>query len=170
MTAPIIEQIRALQQKGGTLWLELSNGRVVQLESIHSVATTESIVGLLREGDFEFIAAGHISAVGAGVHPQLQKKLQQLRTERRAEALKRFEEKPLSDSQNSPTTKRATTSEALLDSTEVAQILQVSLPTLQRWVRRGWIPAIKMPGGRGRLRFEATEIQKFIRRRTSGKL
>lgn len=67
-------------------------------------------------------------------------------------------------------TRAAITFDQLLDSTEVAQILQVSLPTLQRWVRRGWIPAIKMPGGRGRLRFEAAEIQAFIRRRTSGKL
>jgi excisionase family DNA binding protein len=58
----------------------------------------------------------------------------------------------------------------LLDAVEVSEILKVSLPTLQRWVRRGWIPAIKMPGGRGRLRFEAAEIQKFIQRRTSGKL
>jgi excisionase family DNA binding protein len=67
-------------------------------------------------------------------------------------------------------TRAAISFDQLLDSTEVAQILQVSLPTLQRWVRRGWIPAIKMPGGRGRLRFEASEIQAFIRRRTSGKL
>jgi excisionase family DNA binding protein len=67
-------------------------------------------------------------------------------------------------------TRAAISFDQLLDSTEVAQILQVSLPTLQRWVRRGWIPAIKMPGGRGRLRFEAAEIQAFIRRRTSGKL
>jgi excisionase family DNA binding protein len=62
------------------------------------------------------------------------------------------------------------TFDKLLDSTEVAGILQVSLPTLQRWARRGWIPAIKMPGGRGRLRFAAADIQNFIRRRTSGKL
>jgi excisionase family DNA binding protein len=60
--------------------------------------------------------------------------------------------------------------EQLLDSTEVAEILKTSLATIQRWARRGWIPAIKMPGGRGHLRFEAAEIQKFIRRRTSGKL
>jgi excisionase family DNA binding protein len=67
-------------------------------------------------------------------------------------------------------TRAAISFDQLLDSTEVAHILQVSLPTLQRWARRGWIPAIKMPGGRGRLRFEASEIQAFIRRRTSGKL
>jgi excisionase family DNA binding protein len=47
--------------------------------------------------------------------------------------------------------------------------LGITLPTLQRWVRRGWIPAIKMPGGRGKLRFEPAEIQAFIRRNTSGK-
>ena len=65
---------------------------------------------------------------------------------------------------------KAISFEALLDSTEVAQILGVSLPTLQRWVRRGWVPAIKLPGGRGRLRFELADIQAFLRRRTTGKL
>ena len=67
-------------------------------------------------------------------------------------------------------TTNAITFQALLDSTEVAEILGVSLPTLQRWVRRGWVPAIKMPGGRGRLRFEPTDIQAFLKRRTTGKL
>jgi excisionase family DNA binding protein len=58
--------------------------------------------------------------------------------------------------------------EELLDSTEVAQFLRITLPTLQRWVRRGWIPAIKMPGGRGHLRFEPAGTQAFIRRNISG--
>jgi excisionase family DNA binding protein len=62
------------------------------------------------------------------------------------------------------------TREPLLNSTEVAQILRVSLPTLQKWVRLGCVPAIKLPGGRGRLRFKLAEIEAFLRRRTSGVL
>jgi hypothetical protein len=86
MSASIIEQIRALQQKGESFWLELSNGRIIQVYSTHSIATTERIVAVLSGDDFELIAAEHISAVGNAIHPKVEKELQ----ERRAEAMKRF--------------------------------------------------------------------------------
>jgi ABC-type cobalamin/Fe3+-siderophores transport system ATPase subunit len=88
MNAAIIDQIRALQQKGGSFWLELSNARVVQIYSSYSVATNETIVAVLHDDDFELLVAEHITAVGTGVHSQVQKQLR----ERRAEAMKRFEE------------------------------------------------------------------------------
>jgi hypothetical protein len=84
LDAPIIDQIRALQQKGGSFWLELSNGRIVQIYSTHSVATAEKIIAVLGNDDFELIAAEHIIAVGNAVHPKVQKDLQ----ERRAEIMK----------------------------------------------------------------------------------
>jgi excisionase family DNA binding protein len=58
--------------------------------------------------------------------------------------------------------------ELWLDSRQAAQILGVAIPTLQRWVRRGWIPAMKMPGGRGKLRFERGDIEQWKRKRTVG--
>jgi hypothetical protein len=90
--APIIDQIRALQQKGGSFWLELSNGRIVQVYNTNTIATTERIVAVLGDGDFELIAAEHIIAVGNAIHPKVQKELEERRAVIRAEAMKRFGE------------------------------------------------------------------------------
>jgi hypothetical protein len=74
MIAPIIEQIRGLQQKGEcNFWLELSSGRVIQLYSKHSAATTASMVAVLYDDGFELISAEHITSVGTGVHAEIQK-------------------------------------------------------------------------------------------------
>jgi excisionase family DNA binding protein len=58
----------------------------------------------------------------------------------------------------------------IMTTKDVAKALGVELRTVQRWVRRGSLPAIKLPGGRGEFRFEPAEIEKWKRRRTSGKL
>jgi excisionase family DNA binding protein len=65
---------------------------------------------------------------------------------------------------------RAITFEKLLDSKEVAKILGMSKATVQRWAARGWLPSIKLPGGRGRFKFDPSDIETFLKRRTSGKL
>jgi hypothetical protein len=75
MSAPIIEQIRVLQQKGEDFWLELSNGRIVQLYTKFSLASTSAMVAVLYDNGFELIVAEQIVAVGPGVHAEIQKQL-----------------------------------------------------------------------------------------------
>ena len=50
----------------------------------------------------------------------------------------------------------------LLNSNEVCSLLNVHLKTLQRWVREGKIPFIRL---HGRNRFRASAVEAFIRDR-----
>lgn len=71
-----IGSIRALQKEASNFWMELSSGRIVQIYSVASVATTEEGVGILWErGAFEVIAADQIIAVGKGMHAETEERI-----------------------------------------------------------------------------------------------
>jgi excisionase family DNA binding protein len=57
-------------------------------------------------------------------------------------------------------------SERLLATREVSDRLGVSTETVLRWVRRGELPAIRLPGGA--LRFRETDLEAWLAARTSG--
>jgi excisionase family DNA binding protein len=50
--------------------------------------------------------------------------------------------------------------ERLLTSEEVCEALKISKPTLYRWIRRGWIRAVTLPGQR--IRIPEEEIRKIV--------
>jgi excisionase family DNA binding protein len=50
--------------------------------------------------------------------------------------------------------------ERLLTSEEVCETLKISKPTLYRWIRRGWIRAVTLPGQR--IRIPEEEIRKIV--------
>lgn len=50
----------------------------------------------------------------------------------------------------------------LLTTAEVAARFRVTPAAVTRWARLGYIPAIKLPGGRGRLRFRAVDVAAFL--------
>jgi hypothetical protein len=80
--APILDQIRALQRSAANFYIELDNGRIVQVYEPATVATTEDCLGILsNRSGFEIIAAEHIVAVGSGVHPTEEEKRRQRLTE-----------------------------------------------------------------------------------------
>jgi hypothetical protein len=81
----MIDQIRYLQsrQPFETFALELTTGRVIQINERHMVATVEGAqyvdgaVGVLHEkGSFEVISVGHIVNVSAGVHRKVKDELE----------------------------------------------------------------------------------------------
>ena len=83
----IIAQIRALQAEHKEFWLELPSGRLVQIYRPHSVATTDSLVGILQESDgFYVVSANQIVSVEPGVHASETARLEA----RKAELEKRF--------------------------------------------------------------------------------
>lgn len=49
----------------------------------------------------------------------------------------------------------------LLTPHDVAELLQVSVPTVQRWVREGTLPAVKI---RRKLRFDPDQIDKAVKK------
>lgn len=49
-----------------------------------------------------------------------------------------------------------------MDLAEVAEILNISVQTLRRWIRRGKLPAVKL--AYNVFRIEAEEVDKFIER------
>lgn len=50
----------------------------------------------------------------------------------------------------------------LITSSEVAQLLQVSVPTINRWAGSGRLPvAHKLPGIRGAYLFRREDVQRF---------
>jgi excisionase family DNA binding protein len=55
--------------------------------------------------------------------------------------------------------------EPLLTAREVAVLVGVSSETVLRWVRRGELPAIRLPGGA--LRFPAQAIEKWLAARAT---
>jgi len=57
---------------------------------------------------------------------------------------------------------RSEVSEKLMDLAEVAEILNISVQTLRRWIRRGKLPAVKL--AYNVFRIEAEEVDKFIER------
>lgn len=84
---PIIRQIRALQQSDRDLWIELSNGRLIQVYAAKtSLATTDSIIGILDGDGFDLIQANQVVSVGGGFHA----KEVERREKRKAEAQKLF--------------------------------------------------------------------------------
>ena len=54
--------------------------------------------------------------------------------------------------------------EEYLTTKEVAKILQVHLITVQRWIRRGWLPAIRI-GRQYRVKLEDIEKAKVKKRK-----
>ena len=54
----------------------------------------------------------------------------------------------------------------LLTAREVADTFGMSAETLLRWVRRGDLPAIRLPGGA--IRFRADELDRWIEDRATG--
>lgn len=54
--------------------------------------------------------------------------------------------------------------ETFLTSAQVALRFKVSTGTVTRWHRLGYLPAAKMPGLRGRLRFNPEDVQAFAER------
>lgn len=57
----------------------------------------------------------------------------------------------------------------LLDSEQTAHYLHINKVTVQRWARLGLIPAIKLPGGRGKFRFKSDDVEEFVNSRLSGR-
>jgi hypothetical protein len=64
--APILDQIRTLQKSTENFYIELDNGRIIQVYEPASVATSEDCLGILsNRSGFEIIAAEHIVAVAS---------------------------------------------------------------------------------------------------------
>jgi hypothetical protein len=92
----MIDQIRHLQSKVPfeTFALELSNGRVIQVDGPHQVATAsgrhvtdKGVIGVLYDtGRFEVINANLLASISVGLHPKVAKEL----SEKMAEVKKRF--------------------------------------------------------------------------------
>ncbi len=57
---------------------------------------------------------------------------------------------------------------ALLTARHVAEVVGVSPETILRWVRRGDLPAIRLPGGA--VRFRPDEIEAWLAERTTAKV
>jgi hypothetical protein len=65
----LIGSIRALQKETEPFWIELSNGRVIQIYHPATVAINETAVGILwTDTGFEMIRPEAITAVGNGIH------------------------------------------------------------------------------------------------------
>jgi hypothetical protein len=65
----LIGSIRALQKETEPFWIELSNGRVIQIYKPATVAINETAVGILwTDTGFELIRPEAITAVGNGIH------------------------------------------------------------------------------------------------------
>jgi hypothetical protein len=78
------DQIRHLQTRTPfeTFAIELANGRVIQIQDRHLVATTddtrpgEAVIGVLHtSGAFEVINASQVASVSVGVHPKVKQQL-----------------------------------------------------------------------------------------------
>jgi hypothetical protein len=92
----MIDQIRHLQSKVPfeTFALELSNGRVIQIEDPHQVATAsgrhvtdKGVIGVLYDtGRFEVISTNQLASISVGLHPKVAQEL----SEKMAEVKKRF--------------------------------------------------------------------------------
>jgi hypothetical protein len=93
----MIDQIRHLQSKVPfeTFALELTNGRVIQIQDPHQVATQtaggthhgQSVIGILYSaGSFEVINASQLLSVSVGVHPKVAQEL----SKRMAEVQRKF--------------------------------------------------------------------------------
>ena len=52
----------------------------------------------------------------------------------------------------------------LLTTTEAAKMLRVSRNTVARYVRLGQLPAVKLPGTRGRVRIPREAVEKLLAR------
>ena len=53
---------------------------------------------------------------------------------------------------------------AFADSVETAEFLGVTVSTTQRWARLGELPAIKLGGAHGPLRFRKLDVEKWASR------
>jgi hypothetical protein len=80
----MIDQIRHLQSRDPfeTFSIELANGRVIQIQDKHLVATAdgtrpgEAVIGVLyASGTFELINARQVASVSVGLHPQVKQGL-----------------------------------------------------------------------------------------------
>jgi hypothetical protein len=80
----MIDQIRHLQSRDPfeTFSIELANGRVIQIQDRHLVATTdgarpgEAVIGVLyASGTFELINASQVASVSVGLHPKVKQEL-----------------------------------------------------------------------------------------------
>lgn len=61
------------------------------------------------------------------------------------------------------------TDRPLLTARAVAELLDVTPETVLRWVRRGELPAVRLPGTvRGRLRFRVEDVDAWIEARAMG--
>jgi hypothetical protein len=79
----MIDQIRHLQSRVPfePFALELSSGRIIQIEDRHRVATAAdpnggAVIGVLYGGGrFEVIDAGQLLSVSSGIHPKVKEEL-----------------------------------------------------------------------------------------------
>jgi excisionase family DNA binding protein len=57
--------------------------------------------------------------------------------------------------------------EEIIDTETAASILSITPHALRGWVKKEWIPFIKLPGGR--LRFRREEVERVLAERTSNR-
>ena len=52
-----------------------------------------------------------------------------------------------------------------LTTEQVAELLQLSVETVRRWIREGDLPVLDLPGRRGGYRVSRTDLDKYIESR-----
>lgn len=57
-----------------------------------------------------------------------------------------------------------------LTAQQVAELLGVNYYTILKWVRMGYLPAVRWRGPRGKYRFRLSDIEEWERKQSVGKL